>query len=101
MKKANLVPKNTTKPTLQTWTAFFYILVMVMASNISTLKSLGTLLSEKRHTLYVVFLAMQWTKVFGRFQYSLSIISPFSKQKKWIWGGGRSVKSFFPRIFLL
>jgi hypothetical protein len=46
---------------------------MVMASNISTLKSLGTLLSEKRHTLYVVFLAMQWTKVFGRFQYSLDI----------------------------
>ena len=36
-KKAKLVPKNTTKATLQTWKAFFYILVMVMDSNISTL----------------------------------------------------------------
>jgi len=33
--------------TLQTWTAFFYILVMVMVSDICTLKSLGSLLSRK------------------------------------------------------
>lgn len=33
--------------TLQTWTAFFYILVMAMVSNISTLNSLGSLLSGK------------------------------------------------------
>jgi hypothetical protein len=46
-KKAKLVPKNTTKATLQTWKAFFYILVMVMDNNISTLKSSGSLLSEK------------------------------------------------------
>jgi hypothetical protein len=46
-KKAKLVPKNTTKAKLQTWKAFFYILVMVMDSNISTLKSSGSLLSEK------------------------------------------------------
>ena len=44
--------------TLQTWTAFFYILVMAMVSNSSTLKSLGSLLSGKRHNLWVVFLLL-------------------------------------------
>jgi hypothetical protein len=34
--------------TLQTWTAFFYILVMVMVSDICTLQSLGSLLSGKK-----------------------------------------------------
>ena len=41
--------------TLQTWTIFFYILVIVMVSNISTLKSLGSLLSEKVSQFVSVF----------------------------------------------